>query len=1227
LIVLKKIIVAWMVLFHFVGFAQNNKSLFWEISGNGLTKKSYLYGTMHVNEKVSYHLSDAFFKNLLAADMVGNESDPETWVDIIDLIKINQIATSYKFYTEFYKDAIKKEAVKTIFDTNTNYFNNMLSAFDGDASEFQENTVLDMFIYQTGRKYKKKIVGLEKARESIIPLLRIKEDEAKPKEENKALLIKLLKNRNFNDVLKEYYREKDVMMLDSIYKLMLSKKAHDVLIINRNEIMTHSIDSLAKKGSLFSAVGAAHLAGKEGIIELLKAKGYTVTPIFDVFTENGQKQKKDIEQFFPNPNFVVSSTKDGMVKMPMNKNKVEESSNLGSPDFTNGGVTNIKRIPLNYFLKKESESFNVKSLDSLFFEKIPGNIIEKKYFEEENYQGYDIKNATKTGNNQRYRFYVTPLELIGISMTGVGNYVRQFENEVFDNIKLKSFTTNWDKIMPDKGGFSVEIPSFNTVYGNTLKDINNIEIQAYDNSEKSYYFLTEKTLNETETLENSEYEQSQIHYEFYLQHEADSTTTKYDKITNSFESASKIGAKNIRLKTFINGSKYYLLGSVNASDKNTDRFFKSFNIKPFNFTSETAVLADSLANLKIEIPKKQNEKLFLKLNVEEDKNKNMFSYKNQFYTFQSETGRTIDLQYYKYSKYESVASMDTISKKFKEYFLKIEEENSDSEYDEEEEDDYSNPNSILNYSIYSKKGFSKSSWNKIMKSKNEKYEMVSETTDFDKDTNTFTFNALVSKPGASQAIKNKIVFLGDSYYMLHTLVDKNYKNDDAYIERTFGSLQPIERGTTSVFDDKLNLFLEDAKSEKDTIRYSAMNSIYQLKIDKNDFEAVKEFLNTFEFRDNETESIQTLLFKIGELKDDRVIPFLEEFYKKENTKTAIQLNILKAISNQKSKEGYKKIMDLLEFDLPISDNDYDISSLFYYFEKDLENSKVLFPKIFQFYSIPEYNKPIINFCNSLLDKKLISINKISSFKKMISTNAKLEYKRLVSWNQKNNASKEDDSEETETVAESAPVENLINYINLITNFSNESDSAELLNKAKNLDIEELNIELLRLGIVNNNWSTAEIKESLANPKTSFLTINLLLNKNKKELIALSDDEIAQAAVYNIEGLKEKDSINFIEKRVLTQNSKEVTYYFYQIEKSVKEEEIAEKQLVTIAFVSDDKRINPLTYKSLTNVVLTDEDIINEKMETVIKKELNEKHTRASFEKAKEINADLLQSEY
>ncbi|NJM79551.1 MAG: TraB/GumN family protein [Flavobacterium sp.] len=61
-------------------------------------------------------------------------------------------------------------------------------------------------------------------------------------------------------------------ILDSIYKLAFSKKAHEALIINRNKIMADSISSISKRGSLFAAVGAAHLAGNEGIINLLLKK-------------------------------------------------------------------------------------------------------------------------------------------------------------------------------------------------------------------------------------------------------------------------------------------------------------------------------------------------------------------------------------------------------------------------------------------------------------------------------------------------------------------------------------------------------------------------------------------------------------------------------------------------------------------------------------------------------------------------------------------------------------------------------------------------------------------------------------------------------------------------------------------------------------------------------------------------------------------------------------------
>ncbi|MBC8883505.1 hypothetical protein H9X57_09190 [Flavobacterium piscinae] len=95
---------------------------------------------------------------------------------------------------------------------------------EGKTADFQEDTVLDMFIYQTGRKYKKEIVGLEDAKESIIQLMKINEEDVKPVEENIQILTKIFKNRPFITVLNEYYREKDVVMLDSIYKLIFPKK-------------------------------------------------------------------------------------------------------------------------------------------------------------------------------------------------------------------------------------------------------------------------------------------------------------------------------------------------------------------------------------------------------------------------------------------------------------------------------------------------------------------------------------------------------------------------------------------------------------------------------------------------------------------------------------------------------------------------------------------------------------------------------------------------------------------------------------------------------------------------------------------------------------------------------------------------------------------------------------------------------------------------------------------
>jgi len=52
------------------------------------------------------------------------------------------------------------------------------------------------------------------------------------------------------------------------------------LITVRNHHMADRADPMLAKGNVFMAVGALHLIGDEGVVELFKKKGYTATPVF-----------------------------------------------------------------------------------------------------------------------------------------------------------------------------------------------------------------------------------------------------------------------------------------------------------------------------------------------------------------------------------------------------------------------------------------------------------------------------------------------------------------------------------------------------------------------------------------------------------------------------------------------------------------------------------------------------------------------------------------------------------------------------------------------------------------------------------------------------------------------------------------------------------------------------------------------------------------------------------
>jgi hypothetical protein len=64
---------------------------------------------------------------------------------------------------------------------------------------------------------------------------------------------------------------------------------------------------------LFVAVGAAHLPGKRGVIELLRKMGYTLRPVR--MDERNSLQKETIDKTRSNVSFTTQTADDGFYKV------------------------------------------------------------------------------------------------------------------------------------------------------------------------------------------------------------------------------------------------------------------------------------------------------------------------------------------------------------------------------------------------------------------------------------------------------------------------------------------------------------------------------------------------------------------------------------------------------------------------------------------------------------------------------------------------------------------------------------------------------------------------------------------------------------------------------------------------------------------------------------------------------------------------------------------------
>lgn len=280
---MKKLLPALIILLWCNMQAHAQKSmnhLLWRISGKGLDKPSYLFGTMHLTDRRLFQFTDSLYHALEHAEGFAAELD----MNSIFTQYINMMVTEEKEKV-FIKKLIDKEWLAKNQRLLERRFRKPVAEITMDdiaAEERKQNsrllesgdmkTFMDAYLFDIANRQGKWTGGIEDTEDQ----LNIK-DETSPAERLRLLFEDKSDSKKALEWMIETYLKEDLDLIDR--SEVIWRGARDAILLKRNIKMAQRIDSIAHVRSCLFAVGAAHLPGDTGVVNLLREKGYTVTPV------------------------------------------------------------------------------------------------------------------------------------------------------------------------------------------------------------------------------------------------------------------------------------------------------------------------------------------------------------------------------------------------------------------------------------------------------------------------------------------------------------------------------------------------------------------------------------------------------------------------------------------------------------------------------------------------------------------------------------------------------------------------------------------------------------------------------------------------------------------------------------------------------------------------------------------------------------------------------------
>ncbi|MEL6388580.1 MAG: TraB/GumN family protein [Bacteroidota bacterium] len=271
-----------------------SNALLWEISGNDLTTNSFLFGTIHMINSEDYFLPEGTLSAIDKSERMVFEIDMAELSDPMKLMPIMQKA--YMKGDTSLQDLLSDEEYKSVeahfsdmglpvffLERIKPMFLSVFASGDFDPDDLNTGAVksYEMEFAAMATSSGKSTGGLETV-DFQIGLF----DEIPYRVQAQMLLEAINAADTEDDTFKaliQSYKDQDITAL---YRMMQEDESvadfEDILLVKRNKNWIPQMKTMMTEQTTFFAVGAGHLGGPYGVINLLKEEGYKVSPIIAI---------------------------------------------------------------------------------------------------------------------------------------------------------------------------------------------------------------------------------------------------------------------------------------------------------------------------------------------------------------------------------------------------------------------------------------------------------------------------------------------------------------------------------------------------------------------------------------------------------------------------------------------------------------------------------------------------------------------------------------------------------------------------------------------------------------------------------------------------------------------------------------------------------------------------------------------------------------------------------